>query len=242
MSINVKGYFDSVNAPWGKIFYKLAWHHMEFEGKRVLDFGSGVGLTANHLAKKNEVVAVEPSEEMLKYRVCENEYEQLSGSVESLRTMPARSFDVIICHNVLEYIEDREAIFAEFERLLKDDGVISLIKHNKAGKIMQKVVFEYNIEETLKLLEDENVASANFGTINEYEDSDLERFSDGKLVINQVYGLRMFYALQRNELKTGEEWLENMYAVECRAEQIPEFRDIAFFHHIIMKRREKNTK
>lgn len=233
--VNVKGYFDTINAPWGKIFYELAWHHLEFEGKRVLDFGSGFGLTANYLAKTNEVVAVEPNEEMLAYRVCENEYEQVIGSIEALKLMQDNSFDVIVCHNVLEYVSNREEVLAEFHRLLKSDGVISIIKHNKAGKIMQKVIFEYNVEEALKLFENENVASVNFGTIDEYEDSDLEVYANGKLVIENVYGLRMFYALQRNELKTDEDWLKNMFEIECKAEQIPEFRNIAFFHHIIMK-------
>lgn len=236
--VNVKGYFDTINAPWGKLFYELAWHNLEFAGKRILDFGSGFGLTANHLARKNEVVAVEPNEEMLEYRICENEYEQIVGSIEALAAFPDSTFDVIVCHNVLEYVDNREDILMEFKRLLKADGSISIIKHNKAGKIMQKVVFEYNVEEALKLFDDENVASVNFGTIDEYDDCDLERYSKGQLVIDQVLGLRIFYALQRNELKTNDEWLANMYEIECRAEQIPEFRDIAFFHHIILKHKK----
>ncbi len=52
----------------------------------------------------------------------------------------------------------------------------------------------------------------------------------------KVYGLRIFFALQRNELKTGEDWFKNMYRLECEAEEVPFFRDIAFFHHIILKR------
>jgi len=63
----------------------------------------------------------------------------------------------------------------------------------------------------------------------------LETYAKGQLKIDQVYGVRMFYALQRNELKTDEDWLKNMFEIECKAEQIPEFRDIAFFHHVILK-------
>lgn len=233
--VNAKGYFDTVNAPWGKLFYKLVWHNLEFQGKRILDFGSGFGLTANHLALSNEVIAVEPNEDMLEYRVCDNEYEQVKGSLEVLRDMPDQSFDVIVCHNVLEYVTNREEVMAEFNRLLKPEGVLSIIKHHKNGKIMQKIVFEYNVEEALGLFEGENVVSVNFGTIDEYEENELENYSQGELVIDKVYGLRMFYALQRNELKTGEEWMESMFRIECRAEEVPEFRDIAFFHHVFMR-------
>lgn len=233
--VNVQGYLDYMSKPWGKLFYKLTWHNIECEGKTILDFGSGFGCTADHFAEKNQVVAVEPNEEILKHRFKNNDYEQIIGGIENLKTMASHSFDVIICHNVIEYMDDREELLMEFNRLLKDDGFISVIKHNRNGKIMQKAVFEYNIDEALKLIENENVESANFGTINEYEDSELEEYSKGMLKIYKIYGLRIFYALQRNELKTDVNWLTDMYDIECRAEEIPEFRNIAFFHHIILR-------
>lgn len=234
--VNVQGYLDSICTPWGRMFYELIWHNIECRGKRILDFGSGFGNTANHFARFNHVVAVEPNREMLEYRFSDYDYEQMAGSIEILRTMPDQSFDVIICHNVLEYLSDREELLCEFERLLKEDGYISIIKHNRAGKIMQKAVFENNIDDALKLLDHEDVESAFLGMINEYEDYQLEEYSRGMLKIDKIYGLRIFYALQRNEFKTGEEWFSKMYDLECKAEEIPEFRDIAFSHHIILRR------
>ena len=233
--VNVQGYYEYMKTPWGKLFYELAWHNIECQGRKILDFGSGFGYTADHFAKSNEVIAVEPNEEMIKNRFSENEYRQIKGDINVLKQMPSQSFDVIICHNVLEYLEEREELLLEFSRLLAKDGLISVIKHNRAGKIMQKAVFEYNIDEAMKLLDNENVKSANFGTINEYDDHELEEYSRKSLKIDKIYGLRMFFALQRNELKTGGEWFKNMYDLECKAEEIPEFRDIAFFHHIILK-------
>ena len=240
MSENIKKYFDSVNAPWGQLLYKLIWNHLDFEGKRILDFGSGFGLTANHLAEKNEVIAVEPSREMLQYRVCTHDYVQLNGKVEVLGRFPDQSFDVILCHNVLEYADNREEIMGEFVRLLKPEGILSVIKHNKPGKIMQKAVFEYNVKETLQLLHNENIVSANFGTINEYENEELETYAKGKLKIINTYGLRMFFALQRNDLKNSGDWICNMFEIESLAEERPEFRNIAFLHHVIMKRGERD--
>ena len=232
---NIQGYLESVHAPWGRLFYKLAWHNIECKGKRILDFGSGFGITADHFAKYNNVIAVEPNKDMLNHQFTDNHYEQIIGGIEVLKNMPDQSFDVIICHNVMEYMNDRKELILEFNRLLERNGFISIIKHNRAGKIMQKAVFEYDIDEAWKLLENGDVESANFGTIKEYDDYELEEYCRGMLKIHKVYGLRIFYALQRNELKTGEEWFSNMYALECRAEEVPEFRDIAFFHHIILR-------
>lgn len=231
---NIPGYFDTINKPWGKLFYELAWHNIECENKMILDFGSGFGVTANHFAQHNTVVAVEPDSDMLRYRFSDNEYEQIIGGIEELKKMPSCSFDVIICHNVFEYLENRREVLCEFSRLLNQDGFISLIKHNKAGKIMQKAVFEYNIDEALKLLDNENIESANFGTIHEYDTCDLKKYCEGMFDIEKIYGIRMFFALQRNEIKGEEKWFSDMFNIECRVEKIPEFRDIAFFHHIIL--------
>ena len=233
--VSVKGYHDSLDSPWGKLFYKMIWHNLEFEGKRVLDFGSGFGITANHLAKDNDVVAVEPSEDMLSYRMIENKYTQMVGGIEQLKTMEDKSFDVIICHNVLEYVTDRDELFREFKRLLKTDGFISVVKHNRNGKIMQRAVFDYNVDEALDLIHNEVAVSPYFGTIDEYENAELEKYANNAFEIEKVYGVRIFFGIQKNEFKTDENWLENMYKLECEAESVSEFRNIAFSHHVILK-------
>lgn len=233
--INIQGYLDTVNAPWGKLFYNIIWHNLKFEGKHVLDFGSGFGITADYLATKNDVVAVEPNEDMIAYRFCENTYQQIVGGIEQLRQMQDASFDIILCHNVLEYLDNRDELFVEFKRLLKPEGFLSIVKHNRAGKVMQKAVFEYKVDETLNLLHNGDAISVNFGAVNEYENDELEKFADGAFKIDKVYGVRIFFGLQRNELKTEEDWLENMYKLECTAEAIPEFRDIAYFQHVILR-------
>ena len=88
--------------PWEFLLKNLVWKQLDFiDGKKVLDFGSGHGVTASHFAKNNQVVAVEPSEEMLLTPDTENDYIQIKGGIESLRELETESFDVILCHNVL---------------------------------------------------------------------------------------------------------------------------------------------
>ena len=202
----------------------------------ILDFGSGFGITADYLAINNRVTAIEPNEEMAANRRCEHTYHQIIGGIGQLKELQSRSYDVIICHNVLEYINDREAVFQEFHRLLKDNGTLSLVKHNRTGKIMQKVVFENKIDEALDLIEDKAATSVNFGRINEYSLHDLKKYTAGLYDIHKVYGVRMFFGLQRNEFKSELEWMQNMFRLECAVEETPQFRDIAFFHHVILKK------
>jgi len=39
---------------------------------KILDFGSGFGTTENHLAKNNDVFAIEPNADMVEARICKN--------------------------------------------------------------------------------------------------------------------------------------------------------------------------
>lgn len=222
--------------PWGKLFYKLIWNHLEYKNKNILDFGSGLGITANFLAKNNNVTAIEPDSEMLSCRIYNNNYKQITGDAKELKKFPDNYFDVIICHNVLEYIEDREEIFTEFHRLLKNSGELSIVKHNKNGKVMQKAVFENDISTAIELLNNKDAVSANFGIIKEYSDNDLNNYIKNKFTARNKYGVRIFFALQKNEFKIEAGWLKNMFEIETMAEEIPAFRDIAFFHHIILKK------
>ena len=54
---------------WERLLKKIIWAQLgEIKGKNILDFGSGEGITANHFAKDNNVIAIEPWDEMLKNR------------------------------------------------------------------------------------------------------------------------------------------------------------------------------
>lgn len=120
---------------WEKLLKRILWQQIgEMKGKTILDYGSGLGVTANKYAKDNQLVAIEPSEESVKDRRQENPYDQITGSLEELKKLKDETFDVIFCHNVLEYALEREEIVKEFYRVLKPGGMISIVKHNRPGR------------------------------------------------------------------------------------------------------------
>lgn len=54
---------------WDRLLKRIVWKQLgQIEGKRILDFGSGEGISANYYAKNNEVIAIEPMEERLNHR------------------------------------------------------------------------------------------------------------------------------------------------------------------------------
>lgn len=230
-------YFDYTNEPWGRLFYLCVWEQLpELNGKKILDFGSGFGITAKHLSKENDVIAIEPSKDMIKIgNALKKPFKQIIGGIDELKKFSDKSFDCIICHNVLEYVEDKNIFLAEFSRILKDEGFVSIIKHNKAGRIMQKAIFDYDIDAVKNLLNGKNNVSKKFGEIKIYNDSDI--LTDD-FEMCKCYGICTFYGLQDNKIKYQEEWIKNMLELESTVSENDSFRNIAFFHHLILKKRK----
>jgi ubiquinone/menaquinone biosynthesis C-methylase UbiE len=219
---------------WDRLFKRIVWQQMgDISGKRILDFGSGEGITADHFAANNEVIAIEPSEDMLANAWKDNKYEQIVGDVSSLSRFVDNSFDMIICHNVLEYIDNKKQVITELSRLLKTGGILSLVKHNRAGRVMQMAVLLDDFDRANALLDRKDGSSTQFGAIRYYDDEDISKWNR-KLKLIDTFGIRTFWDLQQNQEKhNGEEWQLKMVQLENRVSKIQEYRDIAFFHHLI---------
>ena len=224
--------------PWECLMKRMVWMQLgDIRGKRILDFGSGIGVTANYLAENNEVVAIEPDEESVKNRWKDNEYTQIIGSTEELLKLEDESFDIIICHNVLEYVPDKEDIINELARVLKKNGKISIVKHNRAGRVMQMVVLLNDFDHAHSLLDGENGTTANYGAIKYYEDSEIEKCCP-RLTITKTLGMRTFWDLQQNqECHKDLEWQDKILEIEMRVSDMDEYKEIAFFHHLIVEKK-----
>ena len=86
------------------------------------------------------------------------------------------------------------------------------------------------------LLDGENSSSSIFGTIRYYEDNDIARWVP-ELYIEKVLGIRTFWDLQQNQEKhCDEDWQQDMMKLEMRVSKIDAFREVAFFHHLIIRK------
>lgn len=226
--------------PWECMMKKMVWQQMgNITDQKILDFGSGMGVTADHLAEKNDVTAVEPDEDSVRSRWTGNAYTQIVGSTDRLRQFADDTFDVIVCHNVLEYALDREQIVTEFARLLKPDGKISIVKHHRAGRVMQMVVLLDNFEHAHDLLDGKSGVSSQYGSIRYYEDADIEKWCSA-LTITKTLGMRTFWDLQQNQEQHGDPaWQDQMIGIEMRVSEMEPYQDIAFFHHLIIEKKRR---
>lgn len=224
--------------PWEALMKRIVWQQLgEIKGKKILDFGSGIGVTANYLAAQNEVIAVEPSIESVNKRWKEHQYEQIIGSKDKLREFEDEAFDMIICHNVLEYALDRADIVKEFARVLKSNGKLSIVKHNRSGRVMQLVVLLNDFEHAHNLLDGNDGMTSKYGAILYYEDSDIEKWCS-ELKLTKTLGIRTFWDLQQNqEIHSDMEWQDKMVDIEMRVSDMNGYKDIAFFHHLMVEKK-----
>ena len=101
---------------------------------------------------------------------------------------------------------------------------------------MQMAVLLDDFEKANAILDGKNSTASKFGAIRYYEDEDILAWEQD-LTVSEVFGIRTFGDLQQNQEKhSDEEWQDKMMQLEMRVAQIPEYRDIAFFHHLLLKR------
>ena len=230
--MDIQQYKQMLEQPWGKIQYVITFAQLEhIKGKKILDFGSGFGLVSQFLAQNNEVVAIEPQEEML-FAYSNHRYEKILGSLEQVEKFESESFDIVLCHNVLEYIDEncRVNYLSELKRVLKRDGKLSIIKHNQVGKIMQAVVFSNDVDQALDLLKGNQFKSVSFSQGTTYTIDELLEMS--KMKLENYQAIRTFYSLQMNEVKTKDNWLEKMTEMELAVCDLYPYKDISFLQHV----------
>src|SRR5262245_17277167 len=103
-------------------------------GKRVLDLASGEGYGSKMLAESASlVIGVDIDENCVRHataRYGSGTLHFVSGSITAI-PIHGDPFDVIVCFEAIEHIEDQERLLAEVQRLLRPDGIFIVSTPNK---------------------------------------------------------------------------------------------------------------
>jgi S-adenosylmethionine-dependent methyltransferase len=117
---------------------------------RALDVGCGTGATAIRLARLGmRVTLLDSSPAMLdiaKRRVdeagvTEKVVLQPGDATQLTNLFHAASFDLILCHNVLENLDDPDAVLCGAARGLRDaSAILSVLVRNRAGEVFKAAI------------------------------------------------------------------------------------------------------
>lgn len=103
-------------------------------GKRVLDAGCGTAYGSAILAAggANEVVGVDRANEVLAaVRPRMPERVQLQCADVANLPFESNSFDIVVCFEVIEHVEDTDRVLDELARVVRDDGVLVISSPNR---------------------------------------------------------------------------------------------------------------
>jgi S-adenosylmethionine-dependent methyltransferase len=149
-------YAAYLETPEGRLRLDLAFANLQdflpqaARALRALDLGGGTGAIAVRLAQLGlHVTLLDASLPMLdlakraarEARVTERIALKHGDAAQLANLFPAASFDVILCHNVLEYVDDPCAVLHSAARVLRDSsGIISVLVRNQAGEVLKAAI------------------------------------------------------------------------------------------------------
>ena len=115
--------------------HRYAFASQFVKGKKVLDMACGEGYGSHALSKNAEyVVGVEIDENAVEH--ARNKYttqnlEFIQGSILEIPIQGNEKFDVIVCFEGIEHVEEHEKLLSEVKRLLNKEGLFIVSSPNK---------------------------------------------------------------------------------------------------------------
>ena len=209
-------------------------------GRQVLDIvdvGGGTGgLAVPFAAQGHDVTVVDPSPDALaaaQRRAAEAgaRLTAVQGDAASLDSVAGpKSADLVICHNVLEYVDSPADAMASIAALLRPSAAVSVLAANAQAAVLHRALAG-RFAEARQLLETGGAA----GTPRRFTLPALTALVEGAgLRAGQAHGLRIFTGLVPGALLDGDAGAaEALRALETAAAATPPLRDIAAQLHLL---------
>jgi len=241
----------------GRLRSELAWENLrrflprDAAKHRALDVGGGTGSASLQLAGLgHDVVLLDSSEQMLRIARRDADASGVTPRISfchaetgQLRELlAAESFDVVVCHNLLEYSEDPSTTVCDIAHVLRRDGVLSMLVRNRAGEVLKDAVKSGDWKLATANLTAETVVDTLYGNrMRLFAPADLHEMSSrAGLEIVAELGVRVFFdyvALQSQADATYSEVFELESTLGAR----PEFFAIARYIQLIVRRSRESS-
>jgi ubiquinone/menaquinone biosynthesis C-methylase UbiE len=149
-------YAAYLETPEGRLRCDLAFANLQDflvlpqsrQSLRGLDLGCGTGATAVRLARLGiHMTLLDSSPAMLdiaKRAAREAGVDRKivlkhGDAAQVANLFPMRSFDIVLCHNILEYVDDPNSVLSAAAKVLQSDstGILSVLVRNGAGEVFK---------------------------------------------------------------------------------------------------------
>ena len=242
----------SLAEPWNRLKYELALENLLEqlpvslgEPLRILDAGGGTGELGLRLAERGHALTLlDPSAAMLAIARDKAARAGVAGrcrflqaAVEALPdALGGERFDVVLCHNVLEYVDDPPAVVRDLRATLRPGGLLSLVAMNSYALPLRSLLQRGEPEEALAAFGRREFTNRFGITARTFEPTTLLALvRDAGLALVAWYGLRMFYDYTADPRKTEPQYYEAVKRLETAARASEPYRQIGRDTHLLAR-------
>ncbi len=218
-----------------------------------LDLGCGTGATAVRLARLGfHVTLLDASGAMLDFArraardagVSERIVLKHGDAAQFPNLFHAESFDVILCHNILEYVEDPCAVLRSAARALRDpSSIISVLVRNQAGEVLKSAIQEGDLAAAERnLTADWGHESLYGGKVRLFTAESLQTMlRESSLAPAAERGVRVMSDYLPTTVSRDDDY-ERILELERKLGRRPEFAAVARYTHCLAHRADPGTK
>ena len=232
---------------WEVLSAVLAESDVAGDGLDVVDAGGGTGGFAVPLAHSgHRVTVVDPSPDSLaalQRRAAEagldGRVTGVQGDLDDLPSLVAAgSVDLLLCHSVLEVVDDPAQALAAASGVLRPGGRLSLLVANRAAAVLARALAGHPEEAARALTDPAGRWGASDGVRRRFDTEQLRGLVVGAgLVVEQVHGVRVVADLVPSAvLDTEPGAAAALLALERALSERPPFRDVATQLHLLAQR------
>lgn len=249
----VEKYAAYLKSAEGRLRSDLAFANLEEflprskESLHTLDLGCGTGELAVRLARLGcRVTLLDISSTMLDFAeraareagVADRIVLENGDASELVDLFNAGQFDLVLCHNVLEYVKDPRAVLCGAARMLRDSAsMISLLVRNQAGDVLKSAIKDGDLTAAEQNLTAEwGHESLYGGDVRLFTTESLTRMgAAASLTVTAERGVRTISDYLPLRISRDDEY-ERIFQLERRLGRQPEFAAVARYTHCLAHR------
>jgi ubiquinone/menaquinone biosynthesis C-methylase UbiE len=227
----------------GKLRHAVILQHLQAQlpptSARILDVGGGTGEMAADLAKMGHAVTMlDFSLGMIEQagRHCDESKVTLvyadASQLEAL--FQPESFDLVLCHSLLEFVDDPPAFLIALARVARSQGLLSIVVGNRYHFSLRAALLAQDFHQARLSLDDEIPTTDLFGLPRHtfYPEEVQHMIKAAQLRMIGEFGVRIFADLLGKPLELNEDLL----ALELAASARLPYRRLARFIQFIARK------
>jgi S-adenosylmethionine-dependent methyltransferase len=227
-------------------FLPLPWTRRSL---RALDLGCGTGTAAVRLARLGiHTTLLDSSPAMLDIAKRAAREAGVDGKIglkhgnaaEVASLFPPGSFDIVLCHNILEYVDDPSAVLSATAQVLRSDssglGILSILVRNRAGEVLKAGIQAGDLKTAERNLTSVCGCESLFGgQVRLFTLGSLQAMTNqASLAVAAERGVRVISDYLPPQVSRREEY-ERIFELERKLGSRPEFAAVARYVQIIAR-------